>query len=266
LKRRFFDVGSLQLHAWIGGSGDALPLVMLHAAPGSARMLLPLAERIAQSRPVLAIDLPGMGDSTPGTEPLIDNSAAAIAAALAATGIGACAIYGTLSGARVAVELALRHPARALILDGVGVADPAQAAALAQRYVPSFEIDWMGSQFHQVWHLVRDQYLFYPWYARDAAHRRSIDLPAPELLHIKAMEVLKALNHAGSLLRAALAYPLLDKLADLKLPMLASADLAGVLPTAQPMAAAGGEPLTASDENLAARCSEFEAFLRSVPA
>ena len=278
MKRRFIDLPQGQLHAWdsadrAGGvadnapvfahrSGAPLPLLMLHAAPGSARMLLPLAQLLSERRRVVAIDLPGMGDSA-AMPVAIDGYASTLWAALDSLSIGNCAIYGTLAGARVAVEMARQNALRApaLILDGVGVANAEQTAELAQRYVPEFRIDWMGTQFHEVWHLVRDQYLFFPWYARDAAHRRAMDMPAPELLHIKALEVLKALNRAGALLRAALDYPLLERLTAIQAPVLASSELRTLYPRAYPLRATGGEPLTASVENLSARCAEIDAFL-----
>lgn len=281
MRRRFIDLPQGQLHAWdsaqsAGGVADAvpafanhhsgahLPLLMLHAAPGSARMLLPLAELLGRRRRVIAIDLPGMGDSA-AMPVAIDSYASILWAALDSLGIGSCSIYGTLAGARVAVEMARQNAsrARALILDGVGVAGAEQTAELAQRYIPEFRVDWMGTQFHEVWHLVRDQYLFFPWYARDAAHRRAMDMPAPELLHIKALEVLKALNRAGALLRVALDYPLLERLAAIEAPVLASGDLLAHYPRARPLQAIGGEPLTANIANLNARCAEFDAFLAS---
>ncbi len=282
MRRRFIDLPEGQLHAWdsthagdgVSDSapafghrrGAAIPLLMLHAAPGSARMLLPLAQLLSEQRRVIAIDLPGMGDSAP-MPAAIDRHANVLWSALDAARISECAIYGTLAGARVAVEMACQNPSRAkaLILDGVAVASADQAAELAQRYIPEFRIDWMGTQFHEVWHLVRDQYLFYPWYARDAAHRRMMDMPSPELLHIKALEVLKSLNRAGALLRAALDYPLLQRLSSVQIPVLASGDLMPFFPRARPLNVTGGEPLTANAHNLAARCAEFNAFLESEP-
>ena len=39
---------------------------------------------------------------------------------------------------------------------------------------------------------MRDQYIYFPWYARDKEHWRDMDLPPPDVLFRKTMEVLKA--------------------------------------------------------------------------
>ena len=67
-------------------------------------------------------------------------------------------------------------------------------------------IDLMGSQFNWVWHFVRDTFLYWPWYRRDAAHRRSLGLPNADNLHDKVVEVLKAVRTYHIPYRAAIGY------------------------------------------------------------
>lgn len=273
LRRRFVDLPHGQLHYWHGGLtglGSArVPLLMLHAAPGSARILLPLAEALASHREVIALDLPGMGDSEPlpiSGEPEISDYTAIVQAALAVLGVSRCDVYGTLSGSRVALDLArgsLPH-VRALVLDGIGIPKPEQLPELLQRYVPALEPDWYGGQFQKVWHLVRDQYLYYPWYARDRAHRRDVDLPSPRQLHLKAMEVLKSAHGFGPLVRAAFRYPVESVLRGLKLPMLLSADGHGLVNGAELLSQAAAEPINASPEALEARAVHIHHFLERV--
>lgn len=50
--------------------GDGPPLLLIHGAGGSARMNFPFVDDLAKSYTVLAPDLPGVGSSTLGDDPL----------------------------------------------------------------------------------------------------------------------------------------------------------------------------------------------------
>ena len=84
LKRRFADVGALQVHYREGGAGDATPLVMIHASPGASRQVAPLAALLANGRRVVAPDTAGNGDSDalPDPTPAIPDLAAHARAAI----------------------------------------------------------------------------------------------------------------------------------------------------------------------------------------
>ncbi|MFC7208558.1 alpha/beta fold hydrolase [Comamonas endophytica] len=138
--------------------------------------------------------------------------------ALDALGIGRFDLYGTHTGASIASEIAIAQPqrVRALVLDGIGLYAEDEQAELLAHYVPRVEIDQNGSQIHLLWTFVRDAYLFWPWYRKDAAHRRPTGLPGADALHDKFVEVLKAARSFHLPYRAALGH---DKRA--RLPLLA---------------------------------------------
>jgi pimeloyl-ACP methyl ester carboxylesterase len=260
LKRRFFDSPIGQLHAH-EGTGQGTLLVLLHAAPGSALMLGPLQERF--TLPTLAIDLPGMGDSTSlpagAHEPTIADFTAPIRAALQ---IDQYDVYGTLSGARVALELAATDVrVRRVILDGIGIPKPEDLNELLERYAPPFAPHINGTHLTDTFLLCRDQYLFYPWYARDAEHRRPNGLPSPENLHIKTMEALKSAAAFRPLIRAAFRYDVAGALKALSQPALISADGAAIRPDLPTLTEPPMEPLTAPADNLAKRAAAIHAFL-----
>jgi pimeloyl-ACP methyl ester carboxylesterase len=268
LRRRFYDVATGQLHARAGGGSPDAPLVMLHAAPGSARMLVPLAERIAAHRRVIAIDLPGMGDSSPLAkmdEPTIDDFARPIQEALSHIADGPVDVYGTLSGVRVALALANRPASkvRRVVLDGVGFPKPAEMDELLERYAPPFTPHINGTHFTDTFLLCRDQYLFYPWYARDAEHRRPNGLPSAEALHIKAMESLKSAEAFRPLIRAAFRYDCEAALKALTQPALVSADAGAVRPDLPVLEFPPAEPLTCAEDLLDKRAARIAAFLAS---
>jgi pimeloyl-ACP methyl ester carboxylesterase len=246
-------------------AGKGTPLLMLHAAPGSARMLAPLQARLAS--PTYALDLPGMGDSDAlparEEEPEISEYAADVECFIEAAGLAGCDVYGTLSGVRVALDLALRGriAVRRLVLDGIGIPEAEALPELLRDYAPPFLPDLNGTHLWQTFLLCRDQYLFYPWYARDAAHRRPTGLPAAELLHIKTMEALKSGGGFRPLIRAAFRYPIAERLAALRHPALISADGAAVRPDLPQIADPPVEPLTAPPDNLARRAGAINSFL-----
>src|SRR5579864_2276095 len=61
--REYADTTFGQVHLWRAGPRGGVPLLMLHASPGSSRGVLPLAARLSAEREVIAMDTPGFGDS-----------------------------------------------------------------------------------------------------------------------------------------------------------------------------------------------------------
>lgn len=270
MRRLFLDVAgtSQQLHVREHGQGG-VPLVMLHAAPGSALMLSRLQEKFSQL--TWSIDLPGMGDSSPlgatSGEPTIADYAAPIATALKAAPNKAFHdgfdVYGTLSGVRVALVLAANRDlkVRRVILDGIGIPKPEQLPELLEHYAPPFAPDINGNHLLTTFQLCRDQYLFYPWYARDTEHRRPNGLPSADALHTKTMEALKSASAFRPLIRAAFRFDVADALSAIKQPTLISADGAAVRPDLPLLEFPPAEPLTCPEDLLDKRAARIQVFL-----
>ena len=274
IRRGFADIAEGQVHYREAGCGlDAcLPLVMLHASPGSAKLLEPLMRPLAARRHVLALDTLGNGDSAApqGDAPPISYFADAHVRALDALGIGRFDLYGSHTGANIACEIAIAQPhrVRRLILDGVSLYTPEVQADMLANYAPGVTIDLNGSQFNWIWHFVRDVYLFWPWYRRDAAHRRTLGLPSADELHDKVVEVLKAARTYHIPYRAAIGYDKAQRLPLVQVPTLlacASGDMfmeyfervQRLMPGATPLVTKG----TGGGEALLETVSGFEAFL-----
>lgn len=221
IKRGFADVEGGQIHYREAGPGDVkdggTPLVLIHASPGSAKSLEPLMQAFAGTRRVIAPDTMGNGDSSGAMpeQPEIPFFAGRLLEALDALGLERFDLYGTHTGGSIAAELAIAAPdrVRKLVLDGIGLYPDALQAELLERYAPAMRPDLHGGHINWVWHFVRDTYMFWPWYATDAAHRRSLGLPPPEVLHDKVLDVLKAITTYHLSYRAAFRY---DKRAQFK--------------------------------------------------
>ena len=205
IRRGFLDVAGGQVHyreAGAEGRAGGTPLILLHPSPGSGRMLQPLLQAMAAGRRVIALDTRGNGDSDPlqGSpekgSPEIADFARATWEAIDALGIGRCDLFGSHTGASIALEASIQAPDRVghLIIDNMALWSKDRQTVHIASNSPAQKPDMIGSQFTWAWHYCRDQYLFAPWYERTNANRRSIDMPSPETLHAFVMEVLKGLE------------------------------------------------------------------------
>jgi pimeloyl-ACP methyl ester carboxylesterase/membrane protein DedA with SNARE-associated domain len=114
----YFDSGAQ-------GQGASLPVLLLHGSPGSKRDFESLGAALAQDRRVLALDLPGFGDSE---HVLPDYSVAAHAryaqALLEQLGIERLHVLGFSMGGGVVLELSALEPERVAsisLLSAIGV-------------------------------------------------------------------------------------------------------------------------------------------------
>ena len=121
------------------GSGDALPLILLHGVGSDKSVWAPQLAHFGQSRRTLAFDYPGYGDSDPAPAATRDDFAIAILAAMDSLGIERAHICGLSLGGVIAIALYAAAPDRcaSLILadsfavhpDGQAIFDRSHAAS-----------------------------------------------------------------------------------------------------------------------------------------
>lgn len=224
IRREFADLGHGQVHLRRAGSGDADPLVLIHQSPGSSKQLEPLmAELAARGRPTLAPDTAGNGDSEPLSlpQPEIADLADAALAAIDTRIHRPFHLYGSHTGASIAMEIALARPDRVLSLtiDGMGLYKADRQSEVLERYAREIRPDAEATHLMKVWHFCRDQHLFWPYYNRTAEGRLPDGLPDDDTLHDFVVEVLKAMRTYHLSYRAAFRHPKRDRLPLLKLPV-----------------------------------------------
>ena len=229
IDRNFVRVNEGQVHYRSRGDrASARPLVMLHASPASSVSVLPLMRALKGTQPLVAPDTLGNGDSVPiGLEqPEIPDYAEALGRVLDALNMPEIDIYGSHTGASIALELAIAQPQRVrhLVLDGIGLYAPDELADILANYAPAIEPNQIGSQFTWAWHFVRDQAFFFPWFKRDAAHARTGGLPSAEVLHATVVEVLKSIRTYHLAYRAAFRHPKRERLPLVSVPTLVLGD------------------------------------------
>ncbi len=135
--------GLLAVHTYRRASGTTtLPLVLLHGFPLDRRMWDDVVGLLPGDRPVLALDLPGLGASPSGEdvaealgragEVSLEVAADAVASTLADLDVDSAVVAGLSMGGYVAMALAERHPdlvAGLALLDTKSTADAPQAVA-----------------------------------------------------------------------------------------------------------------------------------------
>ena len=176
-ERRFVSVpdplGARQWHLRAAGAGPAL--LLLHASPLCSRSLLALGEALSGSVTAVAVDTPGYGFSDPLRSPARDigGYAAALAALLDALALRSAGIYGTATGAQIAIEFAKRFPERTdyLVLDNAASFTDSEREAIVSGYFPDLAPRADGGHCVQAWRMMRDVFRFFPWHDARAASR-----------------------------------------------------------------------------------------------
>jgi pimeloyl-ACP methyl ester carboxylesterase len=208
----------------IDGPDSGVPLMVLHASPGSSRGLEPLLTALAASDRcplVIAPDTPGHGDSAPlpQSRPEIADYAEALVRLLDVMGLDRVALYGTHTGARIACEVGVLFPDRVgpLLFDGIGEYSAQAQAEFLTHYAPEKQPDDYGTQLVWAFNFVRDQPLHFPYYKRDPEHRlTSRPVLGADALHDATIELLKAIRTYHHAYHAAFRYPTRARLAELK--------------------------------------------------
>ncbi|MEM9287655.1 MAG: alpha/beta fold hydrolase [Pseudomonadota bacterium] len=198
IDRRFVRLDHGLVHLRQAGADDAPPLLMLHASPASSKPLEPLIAALAPHYRVYAADTPGNGESGPLdlAGPSLADYARVMDDLCAALGHEKVALYGTHTGAHIAIAWASRFPARlqSMVLDGVALLGPQMRQEFLERYAPHKQPEPDGSQFHWAWQFMRDQMIFFPHYKKDLEHLRPGGTFDAQVLHDLTLDVLKALD------------------------------------------------------------------------
>jgi pimeloyl-ACP methyl ester carboxylesterase len=171
--RHFVNVGTRQVHYRRAGIGA--PVVLLHASPSSSWALTTFVEVFGRDYAAIALDSPGYGLSDPLTTqtPEIGDYAEALAETLDALGIEQCALFGSHTGATVAIEFARRYPARVSVamFDGYPAWPDHERANMLREYLPPWEPVWTGLHLVEFFLRYREMSIYWPWYDKRKATR-----------------------------------------------------------------------------------------------
>lgn len=204
-----------------GTAGD--PLLVIPTGGGSSAQFAPVVSGLARDRQVFAIDYPGNGLSEPSAGPVtIGSLAEDMIALLDAMEIPCCDVWGSHTGAQVALEMAVIAPERIgrIVMEGPVFVSPDFQADLLANYFIDLAPDAWGRHILSVWNWRRDMFMFWPWYNVARAAARKLGVPGAGNLHLYALGILESGVTYDQAYRSAFAYDTRARLKELTRPAL----------------------------------------------
>ncbi|KAA1244949.1 alpha/beta fold hydrolase [Aquimarina sp. RZ0] len=193
ITKKYIQIGTKKVFVQILGTGPAIAL--LHPSPHSSNMLLPLAQQLAENYTVICIDTPGYGKSDPLEEAPknVGVYTKVIHKLFKVLGLERIALYGTATGAQIAIRYSLKYPEDIshLFLDNSAHFNDDFRADILKHYFPDFTPQMDGSHLTKIWTMVSHMVQYFPWcFQKDeyALNRPSI---SAEVLQIISMDYLK---------------------------------------------------------------------------
>jgi len=179
IRRCFANVAGRVVH--YRRAGDGPPVVMLHGSPGDSQMLLEEIASCAKDFTVFALDTAGFGfsDPLPGEVLTVTDLARATAETMLALGLPPCPVFGSHTGAAIAIELGVNWPEQVtgLVMEGVPAFTDAEIEELFTNYFAAMVPDALGGHLTSTWVRFRDQFTWFPWPSRNVARLNALDRP-----------------------------------------------------------------------------------------
>jgi pimeloyl-ACP methyl ester carboxylesterase len=259
------------VHYWHASPSNTsrTPLIFLHPGPHSTRVQVRLLNVLAETRPVYAPDIMGMGDSAPPPAfqeqpPELDYFADAVHRFADALSLGRFDVYGSNLSARIGVEMALQRPdrIRRLILNRIAFIEGDELEMWATNHVPVVTPDQSGAYVTFLWSRLRDLNTYVPWFRKGADNLRGKGLPPADILHQAFTEQVKMAPTMHLAFDAYWRYPIKDKLPRVQVPTLARDDVVALLPGARVWTPViRGNVVEAAEDNLRAFAAQIGAYL-----
>lgn len=221
-----YEHGFVRVRCCLEGEGE--PLLLVHEVGGACETLATVQDSFVGRRPVIALDLPGHGesDALPDGAGFLDACRAAISAALDACSVATVEAAGNAEGATVLVDYAVHEPQRIkkLLLGEVRELTEEQGAELAAKFAPAIELQWHGGHLLEYWHVARNRTLFWPWYEQtEAAAVPGDPHVGADEVHARTVALMKSAAVLRRAARELFTYPLVGVLDQLSMPVQRSA-------------------------------------------
>ena len=189
-----FGQETLDLHYRVAGSGP--PLFLLHPSPLSSAFMEPLMQRLAGRATLVAPDTPGFGESDAiGTETLgLDPYVNAMIALRRVLRLDHVAVYGSATGAQIAIEWAKADPdgVVGVVIDNAASFTDAERHRIMDGYFPDVTPAADGSHLARAWQAAHDATAFFPWQHPAAENRVADRVAPPEAIDMTARGYLSA--------------------------------------------------------------------------
>lgn len=205
LTQKFIQIGKQHIHLRMMGHGPFM--ILLHPSPRNSVMMLPMMHLLADSFTVIAPDTPGYGfsDANEFVPEMIGDYLPFIDAIVQEICKGRARLYGTATGAQVAIAYALKHPEKVLHLyaDNAAHFEEQQRNAILANYFIDFSPQADGSHLLNLWEHIKDSCLFFPWYDKREENRIAHQLPPDSVLQTIMNDYLLAGKNYAAAYKAA---------------------------------------------------------------
>jgi len=222
---QYLDTELGRVHLRRAGSSGR-PVMVLPTGGGSSAQFAPVLAGLAETRTAVAMDYFGNGlsealDRVPDIA-VLAREAFAVADAL---GWDTFDVWGSHTGANVALEMAVTEPERI----GRGVFEaPVMVSTefrddLLAHYFPDFAPDRFGLHLQHVWGWRRDMFFYWPWYRVAHENARDIGIPTAADLQLYAVGILESGTSYDLAYRAGFGYDTRSRLPHLQRPAILTA-------------------------------------------
>jgi len=198
-----------QLHYRSQGEDHLPVVVLLHASPMSSAIMQPIMNTLSDSFKVIALDTPGYGQSDPlpqtqvGEGDALNNSlepnnspepinspephvglapyVRALNEFINTLGLKQPLLYGSATGAQIAIEYAKAHPAsiKGMVLENSAWFKDDERSAILEQYFPDIRPQKDGSHLALVWKMSSQLFHYFPWFdTSENARVGHADMPA----------------------------------------------------------------------------------------
>lgn len=216
-----FGQGTLDLHYRVAGSGA--PLFLLHPSPLCSAFMEPLMQRLAGRATLIAPDTPGFGESDPigaqtlGLAPYVN----AMIALRRALGLDQVAVYGSATGAQIAIEWAKADPdgVAGVVLDNAASFTDAERDRIMDGYFPDVTPAADGTHLARAWQAAHDATMFFPWQHPVADNRIAVGVAPAEAIDMTAKGYLSAGPGYESAYRAAFRNERAERALPIRVPL-----------------------------------------------
>lgn len=171
---------------------------------------------------VLAMDTPGYGgsDGLPQQPTSLSDYMPALNAFLQKTIVAPSLLYGSATGAQLAIAYARRYPHQIehLFLDNAAHFDDNESQHLLAHYFPDLTPNDNGDHLQLAWQMARGMFTHFPWFENNPSHRISQREPSAAEIHAVMLEFLTAGPSYSAAYRAAMAHEKVEHVIALEVP------------------------------------------------
>ena len=214
------SLGKLQVH--YRESGNGFPVLLLHPSPLSSKFMEPLIKLFSHHSRAIAWDTPGYGqsDQLPHRESSLSPYVSALHDFISALNLDRPIIYGSATGAQIAIEYGRAFPelTRGLILENTAWFFDEEREKMMSSYFPSLEPKENGSHLQLAWQMATQLYRHFPWYDQSIDTLINEEGAPLELVHQTAMHYLISWRGYDDAYRAAFFNEKPEPLQELSVP------------------------------------------------